>query len=916
VNLELLPAKIRSLWRRVFHRQEMDDDLDEEIRSQLDLMTDQKMKEGMAPDQARRAARTELGSIEQVKEQVRALRAGAWLDSLVQDLRFALRMFGKNPGFTGIVVLVLAIGIGANTAIFSLLDATMLRPLPVRDAGGLYILKWQANHAPRDLHASEFWSGCPVDYKTNNSGCSVSSPLFDEICSQQSIFSSVAAFEEEQELHVSGDGPADVAMGEFVSGDFFGVLGMRPAAGRLIEPSDDAPAAAPAVVLSYAYWKAHFNGQLSVIGTSVLIEGKSATIAGVAPAAYTGLNPGVPFDLWLPLASQPGLLKGWFTNDPHSLWVEVIARLKPGVSIAQAQAATNVIFARATTAPGGIFKPEDAPQVELLDLERGLVTLRRQFREPLLILLTAVGLLLLVACTNVAGLLVARATGRQREMAVRLALGASRTRLVRQLLTESLLLSLVGGALGIGVAYWGASSLAAFFSGNWYTPLRVDVRPDGYVLAFTFFVAIAAGALFGLAPAFRVVRVDLTPALKTSQTVVVNRQRGVFRVLAGGSLVIAQVALSIVILAAAGLFVRTLVNLETQDVGFDTQNLLLVSVDPGARNVDVDRYQSLRDELDRRFEELPGVVSTSYSTFWPLGGGYAKVRLAVADDPEKLELPSGELWVGQNFFPTMGISLFSGRDFTADDFDNNANPQAVVVNRMLARRLFGTKNPLGQRVIDTLRPKLLHEIVGVVADVKSGDPRNEIQPTVYFPQINNGGANFELRTSGDPRALIPAVRRLVSDLNSNATVSAIRTQTEQLDRLFYQERLFAWLSSLFGLLALALVSAGLYGLVAFEVAQRTVEIGIRRALGAQPLEVLGLFIRRGILLVATGTAFGMIVAVGLTHFLQSLLFGVVPTDPNSLVTVAGLLLFVTLLACWLSARRAIRVDPMVALRHE
>ncbi|HEY6467312.1 MAG TPA: ABC transporter permease [Candidatus Acidoferrales bacterium] len=915
VRIESLPAKIKSLCYRLFHRERIDSDLDAEIQSALALLTDQKIAQGISAAEARRAAIIELGGVEQVKEEVRASRTGAWLDSLLQDIRFALRMLRKSPAFTATVILILAIGIGANTAIFSLIDAIMLRPLPIRNSDGLYILKWQANHPPRRLHASEFWPGCPVDYKTRNSSCSISYPLFDEIRSQQTTFSSVAGFEEEVQLHLSGSAPVGVAQGEFVSGEFFSALGVRPAAGRLIAPSDDTPASAPAVVLSYAYWKAHFDGQLSVIGSSMLIEGKPVTIAGVAPDSFTGLNPGVPCDLWLPLNSQPSLMEGWLTNDPNSQWVELVARIKPGVSVAQAQAATNVIFVRATTAPAGIFNPEDAPHVELVDLARGLVTLRRQFRSPLLILLAAVGILLLIACTNVAGLLLARATARKREMAVRLALGASHARLIRQLLTESLLLSLAGGVLGIGVAYSGASSLAAFLSENWYRPLSVDVRPDPYVLAFTFVVAVAAGVFFGLAPAFRVVRVDLTPALKMGPAAV-RRQRGGNRLLAGGGMVVAQVALSIVILVVAGLFVRTLINLETQDVGFDTQNLLLFSVDPGVRNYTVDQFQALRAELDRQFEALPGVVSISYSTWWPLAGSQGQVQLSVPDAPEKPELPSAELWVGPNFFPTMRIALISGRDFTLDDFDTKANPQPVLVNRMLARRLFGSENPLGQRVVDTFRPKVMHQVVGVVADVKSGEPRNPIRPTIYLPQITNSGANFELRTAGDPRTLIPAVRRVVSGVNGNASVSEIRTQTEELDRLLYQERLFAWLSSLFGLLALALVCAGLYGLVAFEVAQRTAEIGIRRALGAQPLEVFALFVRRGIVLVGIGAALGTVAALGLTRYLRSLLFDVAPIDSTSLVIVVGLLLIVTLAACWIPARRATRVDPMIALRHD
>jgi predicted permease len=898
-------------------RKHLLEDLDQDIRDHIERETQDNIERGMPPEEAHYAAVRKFGNVTRVKEETREVWSTVWLEHLAQDIRFGLRTLRKNPGFATVAVLTLALGIGANTAIFSLIDAVMLRTLPVRDPQHLLILRWTALRGPSS-NSSYFWTGCPDASNGSTKtpgGCSFSYPMFEEIRDERNIFSAVSAFTGSNQLHVTANGRVSTATGQLVSGDFFSTLGVRALVGRTLEPMDDLLGAQPAAVLSYGFWQNRFGGDPSIVGKSVLLENMPFTVVGVASPGFSGVDPGLPTDTWTPVSSQgliaPHLPK---TTAINSLWIEILARLDPGVSTSQAQSALAVIFAaRSTSGPSAIFKPADLPRIELRSAARGLVSLRQEFSQPLFLLMASVGIILLIACANVAGLSLARAASRHQEMAMRFTLGATRGRIVRQLLTESLLVATAGAAVGILLAYWGAGVLAAFLGKNWYMPVELDVHPDRMVLGFTIAVAVLTGLLFGLAPASRSMRVDLAPALKGAggkASAVLGRRRLGF----GSFLVVAQVALSVVVLAGAGLLVHTLVNLETLNFGFDTRNVLLFYADTTMTHAKDGQSTILYRQLQDRLSALPGVTSASYSMVPLLSGSNMDSLFALPESPDK-SVESNVLPVGPRFFETMHVPLLAGRAFASTDFVTQTKPEPAVVNEAFIRRLMGKGKSLGRQFIqpglDT--PQI---IIGVVRDAKYSYIRSEAPPTVYVPLREEGGAEFELRTAGDPSAFISGVRGAVTQVNCSILVSHVKTQTEQIDQSLYQERLVASLSALFGALALLLACIGLYGLLSYEVARRTHEIGIRMALGAQQHQVLHLVVRQGLALALIGALIGVATAAGVTRYLQSLLYGVQSTDTYTFVSIVALLALVATMACYIPARRAMRVDPMVALRHE
>jgi macrolide transport system ATP-binding/permease protein len=841
------------------------------------------------------------------------------VQTLWQDLRYGLRMLRNSPGFTIVAILTLALGIGANTAIFSLINAVMFRSLPVPDPQQLVLLRYAAR-GDASVNGGYFWGGCTEklgDTASVHAGCSFSQPMYEQIHAQQTVFSGVSVFIGSQDLHLVANGRSSRATGNFVGGDFFSTLRLPAQLGRTLEPRDDTPGAEPVAVLGYGYWRSEFAADPSIVGKSVSLEGVAVRIVGVIARGFTGLDPSSSEDLWLPLSCQPQILPGRFRwNVPNSVWAEMVARLKPGVARTRAEAAMTAIFAPSvTTGPDALFKPEDTPRIELPQFAHGLATLRQQFSKPLYFLMAAVGIILLLAIANLADLLLARAAARRREVAIRFALGARRGQVVRQLLTESLLLAAFSAALGVLLAYWSSSALATFLASNWRENFQIDVHPDSAVLAYTATVAILAALLFGLAPALTGTRVDLTYALRGNVTQSIGPHEPRRRLALGSTLVVAQVVLSVVLVAGAALLVRTLVNLETMNVGFDDHNILLVSIDPSIRDWRDPRIPRLCRELQARFALLPGVVSASYSMVPLLSGSNMDTRFSEAGNPKASSVSSDELPIGTGFFETLHIPLLAGRSFEAADFQQDAKPLPVIVNQKLAHRLFGEANPVGRRFSNAGSQTADYEVVGLVADAKYNALRRQMPPTAYVP-LKLGSGSFELRTAGDPRALILAVRAAVADVNSQIVITRVETQRQQIDRTLYQERLIASLSALFGLLALVLACVGLYGLLAYDVARRTHEIGVRMAIGAASSDVLRLITGRGLVLASAGVVIGLAAAVGLTRYLESLLYGIRPVDLSTYAGVAVLLLLVALAACWIPARRAMRVDPMVALRHE
>ncbi|HKV63271.1 MAG TPA: ABC transporter permease [Candidatus Acidoferrum sp.] len=983
------------------------EELDADIREHLERETQDNIERGMSSEDARHAALRKFGNVTRVKEDTREVWSLVWLEQLLQDIHFGLRMLRKSPGFAAVAILTLALGIGANTAIFSLIDAVMLRALPVENPSQLVLLKWSARNAP-NIHGYMTAGDCPTDLRpgaANPSGCSFSEPMFREVA-QANVFSSTAAFAISGRLNLTGNGPATIVNGQLVSGDFFRTMGLRAAMGRLLDAADDTPSAAPVSVLNYGYWQSAFGGSPDIVGHTIELNNVPFTIVGVAEQRFTGITPGSDYDVWLPLSDAQRISDPmrWQnrSGDVSNWWMTIVGRLKPGTPLAQAQAVVSGLFrnevlhgsvplfhaggpagppappqglpaggsaqvrrevpsagppapvggggnksvllappqgapARGaqtaremSSAPKTLSVVADNPQVTLVPAQTGLAGARTQYSNPLYVLMLAVGIILLIACANVAGLILARAATRQKEMALRLALGAGRGRVVRQLLTESVMLSTLGGALGILFAYWGAHTIISFVSSNQARPLGFATGVDLRVLGFTVAVSLLTGILFGVAPTFRSARVALTPALKEGEgSSASSGHHGGKWFSVGNTLVVAQVALAIVVMVGAGLLVRTLANLRSIDVGFDSHNILVFGIDPtliGYKGLQVDAFYR---DLQGRLSEIPGVKSASYSMGSLLSGGLMITVFHWPGTPQDQNSESDVLPVGPNFFETLHIPLLGGRGFNASDFALSASnsgpaptsaPTPVIVNQAFIAKYVGKENPLGRRFgqsqADANGPASPgYEIVGVVHDTKYSDLRREIHPMMYFPQ-SVGGASFELRTAADPQAILPAIREVVAQVNTNLPLFDVKTESQQIDRLLFQERLVARLSGFFGLLALVLACVGLYGLLSYEVSRRTREIGIRIALGAQAKDVLRSVVRQGLVLAFVGAVVGTGVALGVTRYLKSMLYDVHANDPVTIVAVVALLILVALAACFIPARRATNVDPMVALRCE
>jgi predicted permease len=899
-------------WNRFVRRKYWDEERARELEAYLDIETAENIARGMTAGEARHAALRKLGNRTIIREEIYRMNSIAFIESLWQDVRYGLRTLAKNRAFTLVVVLSLALGIGANTAIFSLMNAALLKMLPVKNPEQLVQFK-----------GLDYWFPYPA---------------FKKFRDRNRVFSGVLAFASVRNLDFEVNGQGGIANGQVVSGNYFSVLGVNAILGRTLTTEDDKIACgSPVAVISYNYWQRRFGLDPAVIGKKVVLNNSPFTIIGVTPPEFFGLEPGERIDVSVPITmieqARPGYAaKGtpyYVLTCPVRNWLRIMARLRPGVTRERALVNAEPIFRQVVreALEGLSGLPFDSPAVRRAILQtrlqltsggQGLAALRRQFSRPLFILMAAVALLLLITCANVANLLLARANARSKEIAVRLTVGAGRLRLMRQIITEGIVLAVAGGALGLVLAFWASRSLLLLMSHS-KSPISLNVQPDLTVLAFTLLVSVFTAFLFGIIPSWRAARANLAPSLIESTR---SAGRGGGRSRLARGLVILQVGLSLVLLIGAGLLARSLENLKAFYPGFNKDNVLLLSLNPGVIGYRGTRSNTLYQTLLDRIAALPGVRGASFSMDTPLSGGSngTEVRVEGYKPESGKELtPVGLNLVGPAYFTTLETPILLGRDFTAADQAHT--PKVAIVNQTMADYYFGNTNPLGRRISmpGWVGDPAWFEIVGVVKDAKQHDLREHSTPMAYMPVSQSGvpsGVTFEIRTLRNPTTISAVVLHAIAQTDSRLPVFNVRTLGEQLDDSLLQERLVASLSSLFGALALILAAVGLYGLMTYAVNRRTSEMGIRMALGARPGEIARMVLRESLRLVIAGLAVGIPVSLGASRLISSELYGLKPFDPVTIVAAGFALMAIAAFAGYLPARRASRVDPMVALRYE
>jgi predicted permease len=882
--------RIAAMVAWIRHRERAEAQLDDELRTYVELSAADKMRAGVEPAEARRLARLELGGVEQVKEHVRRSRHGGGLDELGRDLRQAIRLLAQAPGFSGVVVLTLALGIGANTAIFSVVDALLLRWLPVRSPQQLVQISLFARDAPADAV-----------------GGTLSYPIVRMLAEQRDIFAGVGGFSPSR-LDV---GPADAVTrvpAAVVTGGFFETLGLEARVGRLLTVADDVPGAPAVAVLSHGYWVRQYAGRDDVVGKSILLDGRPVPIVGVTPPGFTGATVGENADITIAAAALPHVSPG---DAPllgaGNFWLRALARPREDVPLEQAAARLDAVWRR--LADGLVPTHWSATQRATVAATvfrftpggTGWSYLRTMYRTPLVVLMAIVGVVLLIACANVASLLLARASSRQREMALRLALGAGRWRIVRQLLTEGLVLAIAGGALGTAFA-WGASRGLVRLMSTPQLPIAIDLTPNLRLLVFTAAVSVGTALLFAVAPALWASASDPASALSSGTRVSRTRSRWLRALVSG------QLALALVLIAAAALFVRTFQNIRGLHPGFDTDGVVFAELD--ARRV------GPRDFL-AEVEQLPGVAAAALATHTPLNGSFWSEPFVAAGRPLPERDTALAIGVGPGYFSALRVPIASGRAFEAAD--RAGAPRVAIVNEAFARHHYPGQAVVGQRLSARLQ-RVWQEltIVGVAANTQLTGLRADPPQTVYLPfaQLTDvHSVNLLVRGSGSPgsiaRTIEPTVRAALPGMPIE-----IQPLATQVGGTIAQERVLALLAGFFGLIALALAAVGLYGLIAYGVAQRTPELGVRLALGARRPQVVGLVLVDAMRLVAVGVGLGLPLAWAASRWVRALLFGVSPADPLAAGGAVAVLVAAALAAAYLPARRAARTDPLVALRHE
>jgi predicted permease len=916
----------RSWFRAAVRRDRFEAQMDEELAGHLALLAADLERAGHSPKEAARRARIALGSPVVHKDRMRASLGLRLMDELAADLRYAARRLRRSLGFTAIAAISLALAIGVTTSIFSLAKQILYERLAVERPTELRLLAWTGTRKHVAVHS--VWG----DYSHLDGGrvtsSSFSYPVYEQLKAQN------------REMHLfafkglGGNatiaGQAQQVEGELVSGEYYAQLGVRPVLGRAIAESDERSNVAGAVVvISYGLWERQFGRSPAVLGQIIKLNDVPLTVIGVNPQGFTGAAGTMQSpDLFVPLAMQPLVrpdgAKASLLTDSEEWWVNVMGRLRPGVTETQAQSALDAQLAAAARATLVVRPNDDLPRMDLRDGSRGLFFQQRTFAKPMAVLLTMVGFVLLLACANIANLMLARGTERQREMSVRLALGAGRARIARQLLVESLLLACVGGVGGLMLGSLGAKLIPKLTEDGWN---RSDfhIHFDWKVFAFTAGVTLLTGILFGLAPSIAGSRTRVSSGFQEGSQSVTRRRKG----WAGKSLVGFQIALSTLLVVGAGLFLRTLASLNAVDVGFRTDHLLLTQVSLPQKQYPAGQDVAMHTRILEAFAATPGVEAVTPAWVTYISSSMSRTDFDVEGQQTQKDKDEGEDYniVGDNFFSLMQIPILAGRSFAAGD--TSTSTRVGIINAALAKERFGNQNPIGKRFSiggdnhDAHGGKLATDwiqIVGVCADTRYMNLRDEPPPQFFllFSQQKevSGNLAYFFRTKGSPETVVPALRQVLHRLDADLPLADVRTQQQQIDETTQQERIFVTLTSGFGLLALTLAAVGIYGVMAYSVANRTNEIGIRLALGALPRQVLRMILRESIWLSLAGVAVGLGAALALARLVKSMLYGLQPADPVSLISGATLLIAVGLAASWLPARRAASVEPMEALRHE
>ena len=891
-------SKILSLWRNFLQKRRIDDDLNDEVHSYIEMLTERRVQNGESHEEARRQALIELGGAEQVKEKVREKRIGHFLETILQDLRYGIRVLAKSPVFTAVTVLTLALGIGANTAIFSLIDAVLLKTLPVKQPEQLFFV----NNVGR-----QGGGGAPPY------------PCFELFRDHNHFLSGIAAFTSLGQAKIKIDGHLEEANTQIVSGSYFSLLGVEPVIGRTFTASDDSVIGkggpdGPVAVIGYEYWKRRFNGDPSVIGKSIQNDSQTITIIGVSQQGFHGMTPGREVDISIPM-----MLGGPDLSESGSWWFSAVARIKPGTSTEQARVELDSIFQGYMDKLGETqsLRQDYFDHIEFTPAGRGKDSLRRDYSEPLRILMIVVVLVLLIACANVANLLLARSNARRKEFAVRLSLGASRRRLIRQIITESLLLVGLGGLFGVVLAQWCDGLLLSLMSTG-ESEIKLDLNVDGRLLLFAFGLSLLTGLIFSAAPALQSTRVDLGPELKQTTTSAAHRRS---RMLLGKGLVVIQVALSLVLLVGAGLFLRTLQNMKSFDAGFRPQGVLTMRLEPASNDALPTQSVVMNREILTRVQSLPGIVTASFSSLTPMDGRKRGVMVTIPGfiPPADRDTVVTLNHISSDYFKTLGIRLLQGRQFS--EADTETAPKVCMLNQSAATFYFGNKNPIGAMVSFSRPHKPQpYEVVGVVKDVKQYSLREDIPRTVYIPlsqKVDQAVVpTLSLVTNGNPSNFIIPVQNEIKAIAPDILVTNVFTLDQRLNQTLILERLVASLANVFGLLALSLTCIGLFGVMSYEVSRRTHEIGIRLAIGARPGEVVRMVMRETVLLVVIGAAIGLGISLITGRYISSLLFGLAPNDPLTIAIAVLSSCTIATLAGYIPARKASRVDPMVALRYE